>query len=695
MPEYVKLDSRIRNKHGTLKEWMEYGDAVLLKGELAVVEVTEDDLGPEYVLDELPISLVKIGDGETAFSNLPWLTARAGDVYQWAKEELKPTYDTTEIQGFDEAVTGLIQAQDTDTHYRLVQDNSRLAAEHIMTITLQQAPRGSDSYTDVDGSELEIAFYDDQSVKDRLAELELKVGSTAVQTQITVALDEAKAALQAEIDKKQDILVFKDAETYPYTGTDEDGKAVTNGWVSEQIETAAAELQAAIDTKQDLLHWAGADADEGAYQYDPESNPAVSQSFLEKDQAEQGARITTEIQTATSTLQGELLSNITETQNFLQEQLSQGDEAVRTELLERMETEHAAIREQITAEVTASQETLQGNLEAARADLDQAIAQKQDMLQWAGEEAQAYDGYFSKAVASAYLDATMTQARAEISGEIDTDVQTLQDSVTEALAGKQDTLSFAGETEYNPDANRAVTEAYLQTQNEAQSEMFQEKLDAMQQAIMDSLNTKQSMLEFAGDVEYSPEDNRVATEQYVQAQDTAVTETLSAEIQTLRETMTAGLAKKQDTLAFAGTVDYNPEVNKVVTEKFLEGQLAGLSGAMAWIGSKESLPTEEENASYRQGDVITVNGVEYAFNGSGWQELGDESKYSALVPSWNAAADKAHEHVNLDLLDTISAEDLANWKDRNIAHLEANTDEEYIILDCGSAEITEPAEPVA
>lgn len=58
----------------------------------------------------------------------------------------------------------------------------------------------------------------------------------------------------------------------------------------------------------------------------------------------------------------------------------------------------------------------------------------------------------------------------------------------------------------------------------------------------------------------------------------------------------------------------------------IEGKIDGVTGAMHFIGVKESIPTE--NTGYKSGDVILVNKKEYVFDGSIWVELGDEGSYA-------------------------------------------------------------------
>lgn len=81
------INTRIKNRVDTLSAWL--GDGVeLLSGEIAVVRVPTGDTyvnpvtGAAEPVTEL---LMKVGDGTSSFDQLPWLSAKASDVYGWAK----------------------------------------------------------------------------------------------------------------------------------------------------------------------------------------------------------------------------------------------------------------------------------------------------------------------------------------------------------------------------------------------------------------------------------------------------------------------------------------------------------------------------------------------------------------------------------------------------------------------------------
>lgn len=80
---------------------------------------------------------------------------------------------------------------------------------------------------------------------------------------------------------------------------------------------------------------------------------------------------------------------------------------------------------------------------------------------------------------------------------------------------------------------------------------------------------------------------------------------------------------KQDALGFEGT--YDKDSNKVVTRAYLETEIAGLTGAVHFIGVKAELPATSDN-----GDIVIVGNKEYVYATSDnkWHELGDETIYA-------------------------------------------------------------------
>lgn len=103
---------------------------------------------------------------------------------------------------------------------------------------------------------------------------------------------------------------------------------------------------------------------------------------------------------------------------------------------------------------------------------------------------------------------------------------------------------------------------------------------------------------------------------------------VAGDIPTIEQSQVNGLgtalAAKQDVLAFQSD-NYDKETNKVITKSDLDTAVAGLSGAVHFIGVKESLPTSGNN-----GDICIVGNKEYVYSTSDskWHELGDETIYA-------------------------------------------------------------------
>ena len=85
-------------------------------------------------------------------------------------------------------------------------------------------------------------------------------------------------------------------------------------------------------------------------------------------------------------------------------------------------------------------------------------------------------------------------------------------------------------------------------------------------------------------------------------------------------------AEKRD-LVFASA--YNPETNKAATVADITTAVADLNGAMHYVGKKEEVPTDV--SGYKAGDVIIVGVKEYVFDGTKFDELGDEGAIGAAL----------------------------------------------------------------
>lgn len=95
---------------------------------------------------------------------------------------------------------------------------------------------------------------------------------------------------------------------------------------------------------------------------------------------------------------------------------------------------------------------------------------------------------------------------------------------------------------------------------------------------------------------------------------------------TISETDGVISAEKRD-LVFASA--YNPETNKAATVADITTAVADLNGAMHYVGKEEKLPTDV--SGYKAGDVIIVDTKEYVFDGTKFDELGDEGSIGAAL----------------------------------------------------------------
>ena len=79
------LSVRIKNKYDSYENWASSG-LVLEAGEIAIAHTTVD-VAVDGGTVKHPALLMKVGDGEKTFANLPWLSAKAADVLSVCKNE--------------------------------------------------------------------------------------------------------------------------------------------------------------------------------------------------------------------------------------------------------------------------------------------------------------------------------------------------------------------------------------------------------------------------------------------------------------------------------------------------------------------------------------------------------------------------------------------------------------------------------
>lgn len=118
MPDTNKVfQTRIQLKYDSYDNWLA-ADPVLKKGEMAIATIPEGNTTSK--LQNLPNVVLKIGDGASKYSVLPFVSGLAADVYGWAKAATKPSYAASEISGLQDAIEQYSD-YDTNTQYKIVQ----------------------------------------------------------------------------------------------------------------------------------------------------------------------------------------------------------------------------------------------------------------------------------------------------------------------------------------------------------------------------------------------------------------------------------------------------------------------------------------------------------------------------------------------------------------------------------------------
>lgn len=234
------ISVRIKNKYDSYENWVASG-LVLEAGEIAIAHTTVDVTVDNGVAKH-PALLMKVGDGENTFANLPWLSAKAADVAAWAKAANKPTYAATEITGIDAYIAEYVEDQmgisvDTDTQYKVVKVDD-------YNYKLQSKGKTDEAWADVADSAIVIP--NDTAAIEALQEL---VGEDSVAEQIAAAITAldlantydvhgAAAAAQAAAEAHADGLntaMNTRVEALEAIDHDHDNKSVLDGITAEKV----------------------------------------------------------------------------------------------------------------------------------------------------------------------------------------------------------------------------------------------------------------------------------------------------------------------------------------------------------------------------------------------------------------------------------------------------------------------------
>ena len=214
------FNTRIQLKYDTYANWTT-NNPVLKAGEMALATIQANTTG----VQSAPTVVIKVGDGTHTYTELPFASGKAADVYSWAKAETKPTYAATEITGLDDYISGEIQ--DTNTTYQIVQDGTD---GHILYV--QHRNVGDSGWTTDATITIPDDSYDDTALAGRVSALETLVGSTSVATQISNAITNIGLSNVATSGAASDVSIAD-------TG---------NKFTATTVEGALAEIATALDS---------------------------------------------------------------------------------------------------------------------------------------------------------------------------------------------------------------------------------------------------------------------------------------------------------------------------------------------------------------------------------------------------------------------------------------------------------------
>lgn len=246
------LKTRIQVRYDEYSAWTTK-NPVLLKGEIAVATINK---GATQEKDSvgLPQVLIKVGDGTSHYNTLNFISARAADVYAWAKQE-KPVYvdSNNEYQDLSAKILSHIDAiSDLQSRVDELEDFEKGNANAVTT-AINTALSGL-TVADVTGGKVVT------KVVQNNGKIEVTKGNLAIAdlTDGTSTIDGLKGRLG-------DLESFKETVTNDYATDAELGALENklNNKISTDIGAAKTALVGAAGTKDTIL-WAKDAADKAA-----------------------------------------------------------------------------------------------------------------------------------------------------------------------------------------------------------------------------------------------------------------------------------------------------------------------------------------------------------------------------------------------------------------------------------------------
>lgn len=265
-----EIYTRLQLKYDTLVNWQAVKDTfVPLAGEicLAKIEVTD----PANKL--LQPVMAKVGDGTSTWGQLDWMSAKAADIYGWAK---KATLDADDLPAIP--VEKLpVDAIDTDldTRYSITLDSDETNGDRIKIVTqlYSKGVASGDATTDyidiVTPAELATAlaaYYTKNDIDDMVA------GKLHTQAEIeTIAVNKVNALIEGAvaddtIEKIADLVTYIDKHADVVTQMNTDIKTANDNAASavETANTTNTTANQALDKANEALNGATGAANSAA-----------------------------------------------------------------------------------------------------------------------------------------------------------------------------------------------------------------------------------------------------------------------------------------------------------------------------------------------------------------------------------------------------------------------------------------------
>lgn len=441
------LQTRIALKYDSYSNWTEAPgkDLVLLKGEIGICEIPSN-FTANADSRVMPTVLFKVGDGTSKFYELPWASAKAADVYGWAKSETVVLDGTT------------IKFKTGDVVNHSIDLSSFATDAEVETVR---------SALDARIAAVEAKFTGNDSVQDQLtaldgrldtaeAQLETLNGADNVDGSVAKALKDAKA--YADTKKTEvigDASSTKDSDTIKgaklfATDAANAAKSAAESTANAALTAYKSEMTAALAGKQDVI---------AENTYDTYGAASAAQSA-----AIAAAKIETETQISTLVTTGQVKTNTDAI-------ATNASEISRVEGLVAAE---ATTREEEDGKLDDRLQKVEAFFEGAAEDsegLNDALDKLVDIQKYLNGEGSGADGLMGQVSANATAIENLQKEFTEETGRVkiaetainavEADLANYKTTVSEALADKQDVIP-----EYTYDAYGAAANVKTYVDNE-------------------------------------------------------------------------------------------------------------------------------------------------------------------------------------------------------------------------------------